>query len=73
MWNVNHYKSTSNTFILDFIVNQNKQNSGGSKPLCYLPSSENDTEPKSIVIIGDGYNDTVDVLSRVSFCSKANI
>jgi hypothetical protein len=42
-----------------------------TKPLCYLPSREKDTEPKSIIIIGDGY--TVDVLSHVPFCSKANI
>jgi hypothetical protein len=44
------YHSTSNIFILYFIVNQDKLGNDGSKlakprHYCYLPSSENDTEP----------------------------
>jgi hypothetical protein len=40
--------------------------------LRHLPSREKDIEPTSI-IVGDGYNDTMDEPKRPSFFIKANI
>jgi len=51
---------------------QEKQAVKATRLLHHLPSREKDIEPTSI-IIGDGYNDTMDEPQRPSFFIKANI